>query len=178
MEKDIKKVLVSKEELETRIKELAKEIGDEYKDKNPLVICVLKGAVIFLTDIIREMQIPLDIDFMAVSSYEGIKSKGVVQIIKDLNEPIEGRDLIIMEDILDTGTTLDYIIRLLEERCPNSIKICSLLIKQGTEKIHVNVDYYGFYIPDEFAVGYGLDYNGKYRNLPYIGVLKEEVYTK
>lgn len=177
LENGIKEVLVSEEELRAKVAELGEILTNEYRGKNPLVVCILKGAVLFISDIIRQMPISLDIDFLAISSYDdGTTSSGVVRILKDLNTPVEGRDILIVEDILDTGRTLDYIIRLLGERKPNSIKICSLLVKPSREEIHVNVDYVGFTMPNEFVVGYGLDYAGKYRNLPYIGVLKPEIY--
>lgn len=179
MDKDIKKIIISEDALKSRICEIGAELRNDYKDKNPLVICVLKGGVLFLSDLIRAMNIPLEIDFMATSSYgSGMKSSGVVKIIKDLDISIEGRDLIIVEDILDTGLTLDYIIRTLEERGPKSVKVCCLLLKECVPKVEVKTDYLGFKVPDEFVVGYGLDYAGFYRNLPYIGVLKEEVYMK
>lgn len=177
MKNDIKQILIKEDELKEKVKELGQTLTKDYKDKNPLVICVLRGAVMFLSDLLREIDTHVEMDFMAVSSYEGTSSTGVVKIIKDLNTNIEGRDVIIVEDILDTGRTLNYLLRLLEERKPNSIKICSLLIKKEREEIKVPVDYYGFYIPNEFVVGYGLDYNEKYRNLKYIGILKEEVYS-
>lgn len=180
MNKDIKKVLISEEQLQKKVADLADKLSKDYKDKNPLVICVLKGAVLFMSDLIKKMDVPLEIDFMSVSSYGSeMVSSGVVKIIKDLDITITGRDMLIVEDILDTGLTLDYLIRTLEERKPNSIKVCSLLIKEKADpnsQLRVNVDYIGFTVKDEFVVGYGLDYNGKYRNLPYIGILKEEIY--
>ncbi|MCR2032479.1 hypoxanthine phosphoribosyltransferase [Anaerofustis stercorihominis] len=177
MKEDIKEILITEEELKEKVQELGKILTKDYKDKNPLVICVLRGAVMFLSDLLREIDTFVDMDFMAVSSYEGTNSSGVVNIVKDLTTNIEGRDVLIVEDILDTGRTLDYLMRILKQRHPNSMKICSLLIKKGREEIKVPVDYYGFYIPNEFVVGYGLDYDDKYRNLKYIGILKEEVYS-
>lgn len=177
MKEDIKEILITEEELKEKVQELGKILTKDYKDKNPLVICVLRGAVMFLSDLLREIDTFVDMDFMAVSSYEGTNSSGVVNIVKDLTTNIEGRDVLIVEDILDTGRTLDYLMRILTQRHPKSMKICSLLIKKGREEIKVPVDYYGFYIPNEFVVGYGLDYDDKYRNLKYIGILKEEVYS-
>ena len=180
MREEIKQVFITQEELKVRVGELAREIARDYAGKNPLVICVLKGAVLFMSDLIKQMDIPLEIDFMSVSSYgAGVESSGVVKIIKDLDVTITGRDMIIVEDILDTGLTLDYLIRTLEERAPKSIKVCTLLLKEKDDpkkQLRVNVDYVGFTVHDEFVVGYGLDYDGYYRNLPYIGVLKEEMY--
>ena len=177
MKEDIKEILITEEELKEKVQELGKILTKDYKDKNPLVICVLRGAVMFLSDLLREIDTFVDMDFMAVSSYEGTNSSGVVNIVKDLTTNIEGRDVLIVEDILDTGRTLDYLMRILNQRHPKSMKICSLLIKKGREEIKVPVDYYGFYIRNEFVVGYGLDYDDKYRNLKYIGILKEEVYS-
>lgn len=177
MKEDIKEILITEEELKEKVQELGKILTKDYKDKNPLVICVLRGAVMFLSDLLREIDTFVDMDFMAVSSYEGTNSSGVVNIVKDLTTNIEGRDVLIVEDILDTGRTLDYLMRILNQRHPKSMKIYSLLIKKGREEIKVPVDYYGFYIPNEFVVGYGLDYDDKYRNLKYIGILKEEVYS-
>ncbi|MFR6312555.1 hypoxanthine phosphoribosyltransferase, partial [Anaerofustis stercorihominis] len=167
MKEDIKEILITEEELKEKVQELGKILTKDYKDKNPLVICVLRGAVMFLSDLLREIDTFVDMDFMAVSSYEGTNSSGVVNIVKDLTTNIEGRDVLIVEDILDTGRTLDYLMRILNQRHPKSMKICSLLIKKGREEIKVPVDYYGFYIPNEFVVGYGLDYDDKYRNLKY-----------
>ncbi len=180
MQQDIKKILLSAEDIRARELELAAELTDRYKGSDPLVLCVLKGAVVFMTDLVKMMPIKLEMDFMAVSSYVGMESSGVVKIIKDLDIAIDGRDIIIVEDILDTGLTLDYLIRNLEERGPKSIAVCALLLKKKDDpgkQLHINVDYVGFTVGDEFVVGYGLDYNGHYRNLPYVGVLKEEVYS-
>jgi hypoxanthine phosphoribosyltransferase len=180
MHEAIKEIFINETEIEEKVNELAAVLSKDYAGKNPLVICVLKGAVFFMTDLIKKMNIPLEIDFLSVSSYgSDVKSSGVVKIIKDLDVSIEGRDMLIVEDILDTGLTLDYIVRMLEERGPNSIKICALLVKDKNdeqEQLKVNVDYVGFHVKDEFVVGYGLDFDGRFRNLPYIGVLKEEYY--
>jgi len=179
MEADIKEVLISENELQAKIKELGETLSRDYQDKSPLMVCVLKGAVLFMSDLIREMKIPVQMDFMAVSSYgASTESSGVVRIIKDLDTTIEGRDIIIVEDIIDTGLTLSYLIDLLNRRNINSIKIITLLDKPHRRTVNLKPDYCGFTIPDEFVVGYGLDYAEKYRNLPYIGVLKPEVYTR
>jgi hypoxanthine phosphoribosyltransferase len=180
MRDDIKEILLTDEQIAARIKELAEALTADYKNKNPIVICILKGAAVFMTDLIRQLDFPLEIDCMSVSSYgAGTISSGIVRIIKDLDATIKDRDMLIVEDILDTGLTLDYLIRTFEERMHRSIKICALLIKEKNDpdmQMRLNVDYVGFRIKDEFVVGYGLDYNEHYRNLPYIGILKESVY--
>ena len=152
---------------------------EDYKDKNLLMVSVLKGSVVFMSDLMRAVTIPCRIDFMSVSSYgSGVKTSGVVKIMKDLDIALEGYDLLIVEDILDSGMTLDYIIEMLQGRNPKSVKICTLLDKPERRKVNLKADYFGFTVPDEFVVGYGLDYDERYRNLPYIGILKPEVYTK
>ncbi|MGC9099996.1 MAG: hypoxanthine phosphoribosyltransferase [Caldisericum sp.] len=177
MHEDIEKILVSQEEIKKRVKELGKEISKDYKDKFPLFVCILRGAFVFLADLVREVDIPISVDFMAISSYSGkTESSGQVKILKDLDTPIEDRHVLIIEDIVDTGLTMDAVTRLLKTRKPKSIKICTLLDKVERRIINVKVDYYGFRIPNSFVVGYGLDYEEKYRNLPYIGILKERVY--
>lgn len=179
MLKQVEKVLISEEQLEKRVKELGEQINKDYKGKNLLIIAILRGAVVFASDLIRQVKLPLAIDFMAVSSYgASTKSSGVVRILKDLDEEIGGKDVLIIEDIVDTGLTLHYLIENLQSRKPNSIKVCCFLDKPTRRTADVEVDYVGFSIPDEFVVGYGLDYAQKYRNLPYIGVLKQEAYTK
>lgn len=156
---------------------LAVALSEDYKDKNPLLIGVLKGAVPFLSDLMKRMTIPLEVDFMAISSYgQSTQSSGVVRIIKDLESSIEGRDLIVVEDIIDSGLTLSYLIDMLDRRNARSIKVVTLLDKPERRTVDLTPDYCGFTVPDEFVVGYGLDYAEKYRNLPYIGVLKPEVY--
>ncbi len=178
MQNDIKEILISEEEIKQKVKELGKQIEKDYKDKDLLVVCVLKGAVLFLSDLIREINLPLSIDFMAVSSYgNSTKSSGVVRIIKDLEKDIQGKDLLIVEDIVDSGLTLSYLIENLKSREPRSVKLCTLLDKPEKRKVEVSIDYTGFVIPDEFVVGYGLDFAETYRNLPYVCVLKPEVYT-
>lgn len=177
MEEDIQKILISEDEIRKRIKELGRRISKDYKGKFPHLICILKGAAIFLSDLIREIDIHMSLDFMGVSSYgSSTESSGILKITKDIDQPIEGRHVLIVEDIVDTGLTLTYLRKLLFSRKPKSLKTCALLNKKARRKVDVPVEYYGFEIPDEFVVGYGLDFNEKYRNLPYISVLKPEVY--
>lgn len=179
MVKDIEKVLISQEELSKIVKDLGAKISEEYKDRDLLLVSILKGSVIFMADLMREITIPCNIDFMAVSSYgSGTKSSGVVKIIKDLDKSIEGKDLLIVEDILDSGRTLNYIREILLARNPKSIRICTLFDKPERREVDLYADYIGSRVPNEFIVGYGLDYNEYYRNLPYIGVLKESVYSE
>lgn len=179
MNGDILNVLLTKEELEEKIRELGAKISADYAGKELLLVGILKGSVITVADLMRAITIPCKIDFMSVSSYgSGTKTSGVVRIVKDLDRPIEGRNLLIVEDILDSGLTLNYLKSFLEERNPASVKICTLLDKPGGRKAPIAADYVGFQIPDAFVVGYGLDYDEKYRNLPYVGVLKPEVYEK
>jgi len=179
MENDIKEILISKEEIDKKIQELGAQLSEEYKDRKPLMVCVLKGAFIFMSDLIRNVTIPLEVDFMAISSYGvSTESSGVVRILKDLDVTIEGRDLIIVEDIIDSGLTLSYLVDLMHRRNVKSIKIVTLLDKPKRRKVDLKPDVSGFVIPDEFVVGYGLDYAEEYRNLPYIGILKPEVYQK
>lgn len=175
---DIDRVLLSEEDLKEIVKRLGKEITEDYKDKNLVLVSVLKGSVIFMADLMREIKVPCTIDFMSVSSYgAGTKTSGVVRIIKDLDtDVVEGADLLIVEDILDSGVTLEYLIKVLSARNPKSIKICTLLDKPERRKANVKADYSGTQIPDAFVVGYGLDFNEKYRNLPFIGALKPAVY--
>lgn len=178
MTEDIKEVLVSEEDIKKKINEIGAKISEDYMGKNLLMVSILKGSVVFMADLMRAITIPLRIDFMSVSSYgSGVKTSGVVKILKDLDIPITGYDVLLVEDILDSGLTLNYIIEILKKRNPKSIRICTLLDKPETRKVPVKTDYYGFIIPDKFVVGYGLDYSQKYRNLPYIGVLKPEVYS-
>ncbi len=175
---DIKKVLISEETLKQTVKELGAKITEDYQGKNLLVISVLKGAAVFMADIVREIKIPLQLDFMVVSSYgKGTSTTGSVKIIKDLDIDVKGYDILIVEDILDSGVTLSNLIKVLESRNPNSVKICTLLSKPSRRKVEVPVAYEGFEVPDEFVVGYGLDYAEHYRNLPFVGVLKEEIYS-
>jgi hypoxanthine phosphoribosyltransferase len=179
MLKDVEKILITSEELGARVRELGQQITNDYVGRDILMIGVLRGAVIFMSDLARAIKRPIDIDFMAISSYgSSTSSSGVVRIIKDLDEVVEGRHLLIIEDIIDSGLTLNYLVDNLKSRKPASVKICTLLSKPDRRKVDVQVDYNGFVIPDYFVVGYGLDYDGKYRNLPFIGVLKPEVYEK
>ena len=177
---DIKDVLFSEEQLSEMIKRMGAQITEDYKDKNLLLVSILKGSVIIMADLMREIKLPAEIDFMSVSSYgSGTKTSGVVKIIKDLDaEVVNGADLLIVEDILDSGVTLEYLIKVLSVRNPNSIKICTLLDKPERRKANVFADYAGAQIPDAFVVGYGLDYDEKYRNLPFVGALKPAVYEK
>ena len=177
LEHDIDHVLFSEEQLKTRVAEIAAQIDKDYEGKEPLLISILRGSFVFMADLVRQIHVPCTVDFMAVSSYgSGTVSSGQVKIVKDLSEPIEGKDILVVEDILDSGNTLSYLLKLLEARHPASIRLCTLLDKPERRTKPVAVQYSGFSIPDEFVVGYGLDYNEKYRNLPYIGVLKPSVY--
>ena len=177
LEQDIERVLFSEEELDRRVSEIAAEINRDYAGKEPMLISVLRGSFVFMADLIRKIEVPCTVDFMSVSSYgRGTTSSGQVQITKDLSDDIEGKDIIVVEDILDSGNTLSYLLQLLQARKPASMKLCTLLDKPDRRVKEVHVDYSGFTIPDEFVVGYGLDYAEKYRNLPYIGVLKPSVY--
>lgn len=177
MNDDIKSVLITEEELKECVKKLGAQITEDYKDKNLLLVSVLRGSVVFMADLMREIKTPCTIDFMAVSSYgSGTKSSGIVKIEKDLDVNLEGYDILIVEDILDSGNTLFYLKKLLLDRHPTSIKICTLLDKPERRTADITADYSGFTIPDAFAVGYGLDYDEKYRNLPFIGILDEKVY--
>ncbi|MDF2683060.1 MAG: hpt [Brevibacillus sp.] len=179
MNQDIEKILLSEDEIAGKIQELGKILADEYRDKNPLVICVLKGAVVFMADLIRHMDIPCEMDFMAVSSYgSGTESSGMVKILKDLDTSVQSRHVLVVEDIMDSGLTLSRLVELLRHREAASVKVVTLLNKPERRKVDISPDYSGFDIPDEFVVGFGLDYSEHYRNLPYIGVLKPEVYTK
>lgn len=179
MEENIKEILITENEIKKKTKELGVLLSNEYKGRVPLMIGILKGAILFMSDLIRNMDINVEIDFMAVSSYgASTQSSGVVRIIKDLDTTIENRDIIIVEDIIDSGLTLSYLIDLFIRRNVKSIKVVTLLDKPNHRIINLKPDYSGFTIPDEFVVGYGLDYAEKYRNLPYIGVLKPEVYSR
>ena len=179
MQNDILKVLVTEEELQKKVSELGKKISEDYKDKNLLLVSILKGSVVFMADLMRAISIPAKIDFMAVSSYgSGVKTSGVVKIVKDLDIDLSGYDVLIVEDILDSGMTLKYITELLKTRGTKSIRIATLLDKPARRKVDIKADYFCFDIPDEFVVGYGLDYDEKYRNMREVGVLKPEVYTK
>lgn len=178
MEHDIQEILFSEEQLARRIEEIAEQINRDYADKEILLVSVLRGSFIFMADLARKITRPCRVDFMSVSSYgKGTTSSGQVQITKDLSEDISGMHVIVVEDILDSGNTLSYLLRILEQRHPASIRLCTLLDKPDRRKVEVAVHYSGFTIPDAFVVGYGLDYAERYRNLPYIGILKPEIYS-
>ncbi|NLC78578.1 MAG: hypoxanthine phosphoribosyltransferase [Ruminococcaceae bacterium] len=177
MKDDILKVLLSEEEIKAKVKELGAQITKDYQGKTPVVISVLKGSFVFVSDLVRCIDVPTEMDFMAVSSFNGVVSTGAVRIIKDIAISLDGRDVLVVEDILDSGLTLAYISDILKGRKANSVKIATLLDKPSRRKSSIVADYVGFVVPDEFVVGYGLDYNELYRNLPYIGILKPEVYS-
>ena len=180
MEKDIAQVLISEEVLQNRIKELAAQLSEKYAGKNPVFVGVLKGVVLFFGDMIKRVNIPCQIDFMWISSYEGTHSTGKMQVKRDLSSDIKGRHVVILEDIFDTGNSLQFTYDHLMEKEPASLEICTLLDKPSRRNpaVTVKADYVGFEIPNAFVVGYGLDYNEYYRNLPYVGVLSPEVYEK
>ena len=177
---DVAEILISEGELQARVAELGRAISTDYQGKDLLAVCILRGAVVFLSDLIRHITVPHEIDFMAVSSYGGgrTESSGVVRILMDLRTHIGGRDVLIVEDIVDTGLTLAYIIENLNTRRPASLRTCTLLNKQARRQVDVPLDYVGFDIPDKFVVGYGLDYDERYRNLPFVGVLKPGLYVE
>lgn len=177
--KNIGRVLIDEETLNKRVEELGAEITRDYQGKDLLIVGILKGAVVFMSDLAKKIELPLAMDFMAVSSYgASTKSSGVVRILKDLDAEIEGKDVLIVEDIIDTGLTLHYLYENLLSRKPNSLKICCCFDKPSRREVPVEIDYIGFEIPDEFVVGYGLDYAERYRNLPYVSVLDPEEYEK
>jgi hypoxanthine phosphoribosyltransferase len=178
MHKDIEEILISEEQIRAKTAELGKLITHDYRGKNLLLLGTLKGAVPFIADLARAIDLPLELDYMAVASYgDSTHSSGVVRIVKDLEGPIDQKHLLIIEDIIDSGLTLHYLVDLLKRRNPLSLRICSLLNKERARVKNVQVDYYGFTIPDKFVVGYGLDYTQRYRNLPYVGILKPEIYS-
>jgi hypoxanthine phosphoribosyltransferase len=175
---DIEEVLISEDEIQDKISELAKQVTEDYRGKDLLLVGVLKGAFVFMADLARGIRLPIEFDFMAVSSYgSATKSSGVVRILKDLDYEITGRHVLLVEDIIDSGLTISYLLRYLEARRPASLEICSLFLKKGEQAVPMDVKYPGFEIPPVFIVGYGLDYAEKYRNLPYIGVLKPAAYS-
>lgn len=177
MRKDIKEVLLSAETIRERVEVLGQQMSQDYKDDNLVLIGVLKGANVFMGDLMRQIDMPIEIDFISVSSYgSSTESSGVVRILKDLDTEIENKNVVIVEDIIDSGLTLNYLINNFKSRKPKSVKICTLLDKPERRKVDVFIDYKGFSIPDEFIVGYGIDFAEGYRNLPYIATLKEEVY--
>lgn len=179
MERDVKEILLTEEQLKERVRELGKQITEEYKDTNGLVVIgILKGSSIFFSDLIREIKLPVEIDFMAVSSYQDSSvTTGEVRILKDTTLSMTMKNVLFVEDIIDTGFTMAKVKEIFLERGANSVKLCALTSKPDRRKVQVDIDYLGFEIPNEFIIGYGLDYAEKYRNLPYIGILKEEVYS-
>jgi hypoxanthine phosphoribosyltransferase len=177
---DVGKILISEQEIQKRVAELAQAINATYTDEDrPLLICVLKGAFMFLADLVRHLEMRHEVDFMEISSYgAGTVSSGIVRILLDLDQSIEGRHVLIIEDIIDSGRTLDYVTRNLRTRRPASVRVCTLLSKPSRREIEIPLDFVGFEVPDEFVAGYGLDFAQEYRNLPFIGVLKEEIYAR
>ena len=169
----IQRTLLTAPQIEERVSEMGKQITADYQGKNLLVVTVLKGSAIFAADLVRKIDLPLQLDFVCTSSYgDSTKSSGVVQIVKDIDQNLEGLDVLVVEDIVDTGLTLSYLLKLLQVRNPASLRMCSLLEKPARRKTEVKIDYLGFTIDDHFVVGYGLDYSGRYRNLPYVGILE------
>jgi len=168
---DIKRILISENEIRDKVEVLGSQISKDYEGEEVVLICVLKGSVVFLADLIRNISIPITIDFLQVESYQGTKQMDTVKIIKDISENIQNKSVLIIENIIDTGITLNIIIKHLKTKNPKDLKICALLDKEERRIIDINIDYYGFKIPNKFVVGYGLDYNQRYRNLPYIGML-------
>ena len=179
MHNDIERILITEEEIQAKVKELSEILTEEYKGKNPIVVGVLKGVVVFYADMIRQIKVPCQMDFMWISSYQGTESNSKMLVRQKLSNNIEGRHVLILEDIFDTGRSLQFLVDTLKEQNPASLKICTFLDKpeRRVPGVTVKADYTGYVIPNEFVVGYGLDFNEKYRNLPYIGVLKPEMYT-
>lgn len=178
MHKDCERILISEAEISTMVKDIAAKINEDYKDKNLLLVGLLKGSVVFMADLMKELTVDVKIDFMCVSSYgTSTESSGRVNIIKDVSQPVEGLDVLIVEDIIDSGNTLSFILKYFEAKGVNSVKICTLLSKPDRRVVEIPVDYMGAEIPDEFVIGYGLDYAENYRNLPYVGILKRSVYS-
>jgi hypoxanthine phosphoribosyltransferase len=178
LHQDVKEILVSTEQIRNKIIAMGKQITNDYQEKDLLCVCILKGAAPFMADLIREIELPMEIDFMACSSYgASTKSSGQVRILKDLDSSVQNRDILLVEDIIDTGLTLSYLVDLFKGREARSVKTVTLLDKPSRRQANLVPDYFGFQVPDKFVVGFGLDYDEKYRNLPYIGVLKEEVYS-
>jgi hypoxanthine phosphoribosyltransferase len=174
---DVQEVLLTEDQIQARVAELGAQLNADYAGLEPVLISVLKGSIVFLADLVRSMELPLSIDIMEVSSYgAATETSGQVRILKDLSNPIEGRHVIVVEDIIDTGLTLNYLLRYLREKGPASLRICCLLDKPARRLTEIPIDYVGFTIPDRFVVGYGLDYGERYRNLPYVGVLRPSVY--
>ena len=180
LDRDIDHILVTEEQLKAKVNELGAQITKDYEGRDLLLVSILKGSVVFMADLMRAIRMPCGIDFIVVSSYGGANttSTGLVKIVKDLDQDLSGKDLLIVEDILDTGITLSHLVPMLKLRNPASVRLCTILSKPSRRKADIEPDYLGFEVPDEFVVGYGLDYDEKYRNLPYVGVLKPEVYSK
>ena len=177
-EPDLGPVVVDEDKIRARIAGLGADITRDYADRPPLLVCVLKGAFVFLADLAREIRLPIEIDFMAVSSYgASTRSSGVVRIVKDLDIDLAGRHVLLVEDIVDSGLTLNYLLKNLRGRRPSSLEVCALLKKTGIQRVHLDVKYVGFEIPPDFVVGYGLDFAERFRNLPYVGLLKPEAYA-
>ncbi len=178
MKNDLEKIILTENEILNKVQEIADKINHDYKDREPVIISILRGATLFSADLIKNIELKLELDFMAVSSYgDSTESSGVVKIKKDIDTDISNRDVILVEDIIDTGLTLKYISEYLKKHNPKSIAICSLLDKPKAHKIDIKIDYVGFEVGNEFVVGYGLDFAQHYRNLPYIGILKKEIYS-
>jgi hypoxanthine phosphoribosyltransferase len=177
MHGDVEYILLAQEQIQARIKDLGEAIARDYSGRDPHLVTILKGSIPFLADLIRAMDCPLSLDVLGVASYAGHQSSGEVRLTKDLDDPVEGRHVLVVEDIVDTGLTLDYVLRVLRQRAPASVKIATFLDKPSRRAIPIEVDYVGFTIPDAFVVGYGLDWRQHYRNLPYVGVLKREIYA-
>jgi hypoxanthine phosphoribosyltransferase len=176
---DIGEILITEDEIQSKVAEVAKEITEDYRGRDLLLVGVLKGAFMLMSDLARHVQVPLELDFMAVSSYgSATKTSGIVRILKDLDLDISGRDVLIVEDIIDSGLTLSYLIKNLRARRPASLEVCALLSKPDVQKVDLDVRYHGFAIPPVFVVGYGLDYGERYRNLPYVGTLKPHLYEE
>lgn len=179
MHPDVKEIILSEETLQGRVRELGEAVSRDYEGESVLLVAVLRGAALFMADLARQITVPVEMDFMAVSSYgSSTKSSGVVRILKDLDELIEDRNVLVVEDILDTGLTLKYLLKNLASRKPRTLEVCALLSKEGKQRVPIQCKYVGFSIPDEFVVGYGLDFAERYRNLPYIGILKPEAYAE
>ncbi|WP_206831463.1 hypoxanthine phosphoribosyltransferase [Alicyclobacillus fructus] len=178
MHPDLERILFDEETLQAKVAEMGATLSRDYAGKTPLLICILKGAALFMADLVKRIDVPVEIDFMAISSYgQSTKSSGAVRILYDLERPVEGRDVIIVEDIVDTGLTLAYLRDTMIRRQAASVKIVSLFDKPSGRKVDIQPDYYGFTVPDAFLVGYGLDYAERYRNLPYVGILKSDIYA-
>ncbi len=172
------KVLITEEEIKRRVKELGERISGDYTGKDPVLVAVLSGAIMFVCDLIREISIPVTLDFLSITSYSGQTQSGVLRILKDLDESIEGKHVILVEDIVDTGLTLNHILKTLIGRGPTDVRVCTLLDKTARRIVDVRIDYMGFAIPDVFVVGYGMDYEHRYRGLPFIGVLNREILAR